>query len=206
MHEFRLRHGIEEHRHEIGDFHAHGVRVELGADGVLHPAIRDQDPQRRQVGAERQKPCRDEMLHLAQLVPREEEQPDEGGFEEERHQPFDGQRRAEHVAHIMRVIGPVGAELEFHGDAGGDAHGEVDAEEHAPELHELFPDLAPGHHIDRLHDAKQDGEAQRQRHEEEVIERRQRELQAREFNNIHVSPRSDAWRWIAHPVPASSPA
>jgi hypothetical protein len=80
--------------------------------------------------------------HLAQLVPAEEEQPDEGRLEEEGHQPFDRQRRAEDVADIVAVVAPVHAELEFHGDAGGDAEHEVDAEQRAPELRHLPPDRA----------------------------------------------------------------
>jgi hypothetical protein len=54
-----------------------------------------------------------------------------------------------------------------------------------PEFHEVAPNLAAGHHIDRLHDAKQNGKPQRQRHEDEVIKRGNRELQASKFDNIH---------------------
>ena len=78
-----------------------------------------------------------------QPVPAEEEQADEGGFEEEGHQAFDRERRAEDIADIMRVVGPVGAELELHGDAGGDAHGEVDAEQNTPEHRHVAPDALP---------------------------------------------------------------
>src|SRR5258707_2076865 len=125
------------------------------------------------------------MPDLGQPVPAEEEQTDHGRFQEEGHQAFDGERRAEHVADIMRVIGPVGAELEFHGDAGGDPHGEVDAEQRAPELRHVAPDGAAGHHIDALHDDEDQRQAQRQRHEQEVIERGGRELQAREQDDVH---------------------
>src|SRR2546429_6868192 len=43
-----------------------------------------------------------------------------------------------------RVVSPVSAELELHGDAGGDSHGEVDAEQQAPESRHALPDLPPG--------------------------------------------------------------
>jgi hypothetical protein len=59
----------------------------------------------------------DQVAHLGELVPAEEEQADEGGFQEEGHQPLDGQRRAEDVAHVVAVVAPVHAELEFHGHA-----------------------------------------------------------------------------------------
>ena len=42
---------------------------------------------------------------------------------------FDGQQRAEDVAHIFRVARPVGPELEFEGDPGHDAEDEVDEEQ-----------------------------------------------------------------------------
>ena len=64
----------------------------------------------------------------------------------------------------MAVIGPVHPELKFHGDAGGDAHGEIDAEQNAPEFGRLMPDLFAGHDIDALHNAEQNGKAQRQGH------------------------------------------
>ena len=128
MDELGLGDGIEDHRHEVADFHAHGVGVEMRTHRELHPAIGNQDPQRREIGAHRQRPGGDQMLHLAEPVPSEEEHADERGFQKKGHHAFQRQRRAEHIADIMRVIGPVGAELEFHGDAGGDTHGEIDAE------------------------------------------------------------------------------
>src|SRR5262245_64872047 len=78
------------------------------------------------------------MADLRQAIPAEEEEADEGRLEEEGHQPFDRQRGAEDVADIVRVIGPVHAELELHGDAGRDPHGEIDrSEEHTSELQSL---------------------------------------------------------------------
>ena len=127
-----------------------------------------------------------EMAELGQPVPAEEEQADEGRFQKERHQAFDGERRAENVADIVRVVGPVGAELEFHGDAGGDPHGEIDAEQLAPEPRRVAPDLAAGHHIGALHDGEQKRQAERERHEQKVIERGDRELQPRQDDGIEM--------------------
>ena len=53
MHELHLRDRIEEHLAHAGDLHAHRLEVERGADGILHPAVGDQDPQRREVRAQR---------------------------------------------------------------------------------------------------------------------------------------------------------
>ena len=126
------------------------------------------------------------MTELAHAIPAEKEQPDKSGLQEKRHQPFDRQRRAEDVADIMRVVGPVGAELEFHGDAGGHPHGEIDAEQLAPEPRHVAPDLAPGHDVSAFHDGEQERQPERQRHEQKVIERSDRELQPRQTYRIEV--------------------
>ena len=127
---------------------------------------------------------------LREPLPAEEEQSDEGRLEKERHQALDRERRAEDVAHVVRVVGPVGAELELHGDAGRDPHGEVDAEQQPPEARHALPDLAPGHHVHRLHDHQDHGQAERQRHEQEVIQRGERELQARQRDDREVDHRA----------------
>ena len=183
VNELRLRDGVGQHRGKVGNFHAHGLRVESRAHRVLHPAVRDQDPQCRQVGTERHQPGDHQVLHLRHAFPTEEEQANEGGFQEERHQPFDRQRRTKHIADVLRVVRPVGAELELHGDARRDTECEVDAEQLAPELHHLFVDGIAGHHVNRFHDRQQRTEAQRQRHEQEVVEHGDRELPARQLDN-----------------------
>jgi len=154
VHEFCLCHGIGQHGAEIAHFHAHGLRIEGRADGILHPAVGDQDPQGREVRADGHQPGGHQVAPLRQLVPAEEEQADEGRLQEEGHQAFDGQRRAEDVAHIMAVVAPVHAELEFHDDARRHAHGEVDAEQDTPELGHVAPDGSVRHHVDRLHDSE----------------------------------------------------
>ncbi|MPN15958.1 hypothetical protein SDC9_163294 [bioreactor metagenome] len=179
VHELGLRHWVGEHGEEVMHLHAHGLRIEDRTHRVLHPAVGDQDPQRREVRTQRHQPGGDQVPELAHAVPAEEEQTDEGGLQKERHQPFDGQRRAENVAHVVAVVAPVHAELKLHHHAGGHAHGEVDAKEHAPELGHVAPDRAARHHIHRLHDGDENGQAQRERHEEKVVERRDRELKPR---------------------------
>ena len=109
------------------------------------------------------------MALLGQLLPAEEHQADEGGFQEEGHQALDGQWRAENVADVVGVVGPVGSELELHGQAGRDAKHEVDAEDGRPEPGNRPPDRAAGHHIDAFHDDQQEGQTQRQGHEQEVV-------------------------------------
>jgi hypothetical protein len=132
---------------------------------------------------------------FGQLVPAEEEEPHEGRLEEEGHQPLDRQRRAEDVADVVAVVAPVHTELEFHGDAGGDAEDEVDAEQRAPEFRHLPPDRAARHDIDGLHDRHEDRQTQRQRHEEEVIQRCHRELQARQLDHVQLHFYGDGQGW-----------
>ena len=119
------------------------------------------------------------MLHFGQAIPAKKEQTDEGRFEEECHQAFNRQRSAENVTDVMAVVRPVGAELELHGQASGDAQREVDAEQLAPEAGHVLVDLLAGHHIDRLHDGQEEGQTQGQRDEKKVIQRRHGELQSR---------------------------
>ena len=95
----------------------------------------------------------------AQPVPAEEEQADERAFEEEGHQALDGERHAEDVADVVRVVRPVRAELELHRDAGGDAHREIDAEQDSPEARHVAPDRPPGHDVDAFHDRHEDRKA-----------------------------------------------
>ncbi len=177
--EFRLGDRIEDDIEEAGDLHAHGLRIERRTHRVLHPAIGDQDPQCREVRAERDSPGGHQMADLRQLVPAEEEQADKGRLQEEGHQAFDRQRCPENIADIIAVIAPVHAELEFHHDACGDTEHEIDAEQRPPELRHLPPDLPAGHDISRFHDGKQHGQAECQRHEQEVIQRRHGKLQTR---------------------------
>ena len=125
------------------------------------------------------------MPRLGEPVPAKEHQADEGRLQEERHQAFDGQRRAEDVSDIVGVVRPVGSELEFHSQAGGDAEHEIDAEDRPPEPGDRPPDRATGHDIDALHDDQQERKSQRQRHEEKMVHRRQGELQPGELYDIH---------------------
>ena len=179
MNELHLRDRVEEHLSEALHLHAHRLRRKHRADRVLHPAVGDENPQRGQIRAERGEEGHRQVLALGQLLPTEEKQTDEGRLEKESHEAFNRQRRAKHVADVLRVIRPVGAELELHRESGGDAEGEVNPEQLAPETGHVLVDLFAGHDIDRLHDDQQPGEAKRQRHKEKVVERRCRKLPSR---------------------------
>ncbi|MOA09333.1 hypothetical protein D3C78_1291560 [compost metagenome] len=127
------------------------------------------------------------MADLGHAVPAEEEQADEGGFQEEGHQPFDGQRRAEDVAHVVAVVGPVHAELEFHHHAGGHTQREVDAEQRAPEHRHPFPDGAAGHDVHAFHDGQDERQAKRERDEQEVVKRGRGKLESRQIYDVEIN-------------------
>ena len=59
------------------------------------------------------------MLYFGQTIPTKEEQANKCRFKEEGHQTFNRQRCTENITDIMRVVRPVGSELELHGQAGG---------------------------------------------------------------------------------------
>ena len=184
VHEFGLCPGTRGDFPEVRHFHAHGFEIEFGPYRVHHPGVGDQNPQRREVGAERHKEGHRQMTALGKALPAEEEQTDEGRLEEEGHQTFDGQRGAEDVAHVVGVVSPVRAELKLHGDARRNAEREVDAEELAPEAGHVLVHLAARHDVARLHDHQHERKAERKRHEQEVIHGRQCKLQTGQINKF----------------------
>jgi len=191
VHELGLGRGIEHHRPEIREFHAHGHRIELGTHRVLHPGIGDEDQHGGKIGAQGHEGGDRQMASLGEPVPAEEEQAHHGGFQEKGGQAFNGQGGAENIPHVMGVIGPVGAELEFHGDARGDPQGEIDAVELAPEFGHVPVNGLAAYHIGNFHNHQQPGQPQGQGHEKKVIERCCRELSPRQINHV----------WINHEEP-----
>ncbi len=184
VNKLHLRHRVEQHGGDIHQLHALGQQVELGPHRVLHPAVADQDPERREVGAERHQHGHQQVLAARELVPTKEEEPHQGRFEEEGHQPLDGQRGTENVPHVVGVIGPVGAELKLHGDPRGDPHDEVDAKQFAPEAGDVLIDHLAGHHIGRLGDHQDPGQPQGEGDKQEVEQGRGAKLQARQADHV----------------------
>ena len=113
------------------------------------------------------------------LAPAEEHHGDEGRFEEEGEDALDGQRGAEDVAHEVRIVGPVGAELEFEDQPRGDADGEIDAEEAHPEFGGPEPEFVLRADVEGFHDGDQESQSERQRDEQPVVDGRHGELRTR---------------------------
>jgi hypothetical protein len=112
-----------------------GPAVFYGVAGrSLLPGIGDEDPHRRQQGPDHDEPRRGVVEALGDLLAAEQQHAEEGRLEEEGEKALGCQRRPEDAAHEARVVRPVGAEGELHGDPGGDPDGERGREELDPEV------------------------------------------------------------------------
>ena len=115
-------------------------------------------------------------MPLERPAPAEDPQAQEGGLEEEGQEGLDSQGSAENVTDEAGVLGPVHAELELLDDASGDAESEVNKKELTEEAGSLQPVLLAGAVPCGLHDRDQQGQADRQRYEDEVVDGRDTEL------------------------------
>ena len=172
---------LEEDVDDVVGLGAPGLLVDLVADRMLHPRVGGED----EVGRE-PRPGPDEIdgreVHpRRQPVPAEDPEADERRLEHERADPLDRERRAEDVPDVRREHRPVHPELELHDEAGRDADREVDQEERPEEPRQPQPPLVARAVPPRLHHREHRRQPERQRDEDEVEERRQRELPAREL-------------------------
>ena len=134
-------------------------------------------------------PDRQQMQPLRELVPAEQPQPQERRLQEERGQPLHRQRRAEDVADQPRVSAPVHPELELLHDAGHHADRDVDDQQRAEEPGQPQVIIAPAAVPRRLQQRGQERQTDRDRDEEEMIDRHKRELHPRQVDVRHrLSP------------------
>jgi len=124
---------------------------------------------------------------------------DEGGLQEEGGEGLHREGRAEDVADVARVLAPVHPELELLDDPGHDPDGEADEHEPAPEPHHAGvhgPARAVARGLEHGHEG---GQADAERHEDEVEDGGDAELQARELEGRHR-------RGCTAAVPCAEPA
>ena len=122
------------------------------------------------------------MHALGEPVPAEDPEAEERRLEHECCEAFDREWRAEDVADELRVDRPVHPELELLHEPGRDADREVDQHERPEEAGETQPGLVAPAVPERLHDRDERREAERQRDEQEVVERGRRELDPSEVD------------------------
>ena len=182
---------LEEDLEDVRGLRPAGLGVDFVADRVLHPRVGREDEVGREPRAGPDEVDGREVHLRGEPVPAEEPQADEGRLEHERAETLDRQRRAEDVADVGRESRPVHPELELHHQAGGDPDREVDQEERPEEARQAEPLLVAGPVPERLHHRQKRCQPERQRDEDEMEERRQRELPARQLDN-RVGERSQA--------------
>ena len=137
---------------------------------MLHPRVGREDPGGREHRADGHAPDGRQVQALGEAAPAEDPQAQEGGLEEEGQEGLDSQGSAENVTDEAGVLGPVHAELELLDDASGDAESEVNKKELTEEAGSLQPVLLAGAVPCGLHDRDQQGQADRQRYEDEVVD------------------------------------
>jgi hypothetical protein len=98
---------------------------------------------------------------------------------EEGEDALGGERGAEDVAHESGVVGPIGPELEFHDDAGGHPHREVDGEYFCPKLGHGFVLGIFRFHVHAFHENQERPEPDGQGGEQIMEHDGQSELKAR---------------------------
>ena len=169
--------GVEDHGPEVGDDGP--AALDLEPRRGVHPGVGDDNPDGGEDAAQRHHDGGEEVHLLADAVPAEDQHGQEAGLQEEGEDALGGQGAAEHVADVAGEGGPVGAELELHDDAGGDAHREVDGEDARPEPGHLVIDDVAGAQVRPLHDDHDRAEPDGQRREDVMEHDRQGELDAR---------------------------
>jgi hypothetical protein len=186
-------HLVGQHGEEVGHLGAAGGRVEAVADRVLHEGVGREDEVGRQHGADVDQPHAAHVELLGEPAPAEDPQAEEGRLQEEGEQGLEGQRRAEDVTDEAAVVAPVHPELELLDDAGDQAEGEVDHEELAEELGQSQPLRLVRAHPHEVEVGDDEGHADRDRHEEEVVDGRDGELPSRQVEGVHPGPPGDLY-------------
>ena len=115
------------------------------ADGMLHPGVGGDD---EEAGKPRAHEDQERRHTSAPSGPRRfspnRNRPRKLDSRKNEKTPFHGQRLSDDAAGGLGKARPVGAELEFHGDAGDHAHGEIDGEDLRPEARGVVVVLVAG--------------------------------------------------------------
>lgn len=177
----RIQHEVPEARDFIGAVGEQAVR-----DGVLHPGVGNDDEETGDPGADEDHERRAEVSEFREALLAEEEEAEEGRFEEESEDAFHSKRLADDPARASRELRPVGAELEFHRNAGHHAEQEVDGEDFRPEARGLIPALLPGTQSDELHGHHQQRQAHRELREQIVERDRESKVNTVQKEGVHT--------------------
>ena len=167
--EFRDCHRIEHQRPEIDHLVAHRIGIKLHTHRMLHPAIGNENPYRRDRRTDTRHPCCYKVSTLAHLLPAEEHHSKERRLHKEGQDTLNGKRCAKDIAHKPRIITEIGTKLKLQDDTRSDTDREVNTEDLHPEFGGLLPKLIARSDIDGLHNCHYHSESQRQRNKEPMI-------------------------------------
>ena len=129
-----------------------------------------------------------QWTRLETPVAAEQIQPQEAGLQEEGKHSFRGEGGTENITHVFGVVGPVGAELELHHNAGGHAHREGQREQLAEKYAHLCPFGTSFFPAQPFGNHQEPGESDGYRGKNKVKSNGQCELNSRRQNRIHNLP------------------
>src|SRR5712692_1659932 len=121
----------------------------------------------------------------------EEKKSQERGLEKKGKDPFHRKRLSDHAAGRSGKLGPVRAELEFHGNAGDNAQCETDSEYPGPKSRRAVPRFVAGLKRRSLQDENQKGEAHRELGENVMKGDGEGEMQAMYGQRVFHGPSAD---------------
>ena len=160
---------IGDHRPEVHHFVADGIRIELHAHRMLHPAVGDKYPQGRDGCAYTGKPCGSQMKLFSHLVPAEKHHSHESRFHKKCKDALYRKRGAENITYKPGVVAPVGPEFKFEDNACGYADSEINPEYLLPEPCGTLPEVIFLDHVDSLHYRHDDGKTEGKRDKKPMV-------------------------------------
>ena len=166
------------------------VRSQRVADRMLHPGVRRHDEESGKPRSQEDQEAREPVPSGSQLLFAEEKQTQETRLQEERKHALHRQRLADNAAGGLRKARPIGAELEFHGDAGDHAHGEVDGEDSRPEARRAIVVFVARAQRQRLQHYQQQRQSHGQLRKDVVEGDGESEMQPVDGQGIHFEDRS----------------
>ena len=167
----RVNHPITEGRVE-DDLHParrmSNAIAHLETGGSVHPGDERQNPERGETGADGHEHRRDRVHAVAYALEAEQHDAEKGRLQEECRQYFISQQRPGDIADRVHEAGPVGTELEAHGNAADDPESEGQREHLHPEPVRIHPFLVSCRVEAQLEEQQHPGEADRDHREQDV--------------------------------------
>ena len=139
-----VREGRVEHRVPPADDLKDPIRVERETGRGVHPAVRREDPEGADDGADRHGETSEEMHGGRDPVHAEQHDADEPGLEKKREQHLVREKRPDHIGCAVRELAPVRADLVRHHESGDDAHRKAEREQVNPEAQQVVVDAPAG--------------------------------------------------------------